>query len=109
MAVQSVKELFETQMPERLKAKPDLVQKLNTTYKFVVTGAEAGTWLVDLTQPGGKISSADEPAKCTITLTSENLLSIVNGKMNAQMAFMTGKLKIAGDMGLALKLGALLG
>jgi len=48
-------------------------------------------------------------AKCTINITADDLVSIVNGKLNAQMAFMTGKLKVAGDMGLALKLGSLLG
>ncbi len=108
MAVSSVSEIFEKQMPDRLKAKPDLVQKINSSYKFVVTGDGGGTWLVDLTQPGGKISAGDGAAKCTLTVGAKELVDIVNGKLNAQMAFMTGKLKVAGDMGLALKLGSLL-
>jgi putative sterol carrier protein len=109
MAVNTAAEIFERQMPDRLKSKPDLAQKLNTTYKFVVTGDGGGTWFVDLTQPGGKITAGDGNAKCTITVGSKELVDIVNGKLNAQMAFMTGKLKVAGDMGLALKLGSLLG
>jgi putative sterol carrier protein len=109
MAVTSAAEIFEKQMPERLKSKPDLAQKINSTYKFVVTGDGGGTWLVDLTQPGGTISATDGAAKCTLTVGSKELMDIVNGKLNAQMAFMTGKLKVAGDMSLALKLGALLG
>ena len=40
----------------------------------------------------------------TITMQESDYLDMVNGKLNGQMAFMTGKLKIAGDMGLALKL-----
>ncbi|MEW6300655.1 MAG: SCP2 sterol-binding domain-containing protein [Thermodesulfobacteriota bacterium] len=40
----------------------------------------------------------------TITMKESDYLDMVNGKLNGQMAFMTGKLKIAGDMGLALKL-----
>ncbi len=40
----------------------------------------------------------------TITMKEGDYLDMVNGKLNGQMAFMTGKLKIAGDMGLALKL-----
>ena len=40
----------------------------------------------------------------TITMKVSDYLDMVNGKLNGQMAFMTGKLKIAGDMGLALKL-----
>ena len=37
-----------------------------------------------------------------------DFLNIVNGKLNPQMAFMSGKLKIQGDMGLAMKLAQIL-
>ena len=40
----------------------------------------------------------------TMTMKESDYLAMVNGKLNGQMAFMSGKLKIAGDMGLALKL-----
>ncbi len=43
----------------------------------------------------------------TITMNESDYLDMINGKLNGQMAFMTGKLKIAGDMGLALKLQTL--
>lgn len=43
----------------------------------------------------------------TITMKENDYLDMINGKLNGQMAFMTGKLKIAGDMGLALKLQSL--
>jgi putative sterol carrier protein len=43
----------------------------------------------------------------TITMKESDYLDMINGKLNGQMAFMTGKLKIAGDMGLALKLQGL--
>ncbi len=108
MAVQNVTELFEKQIPSRLKDKPDLAGKINSTYKFVVTGAEAGTWVVDLTKPGGEVRKEDSAAKCTITIADKDLVDVVNGKLNAQMAFMSGKLKVAGDMGLAMKLSSLL-
>jgi len=109
MAVSSVNEIFDKQIPARLQSKPDLAQKINSSYKFVVTGDGGGTWCVDLTHPGGKITAGDGAAKCTLTVGAKELVDIVNGKLNAQMAFMTGKLKVAGDMGLALKLGSLLG
>lgn len=40
----------------------------------------------------------------TMTMKESDHLDMVNGKLNGQMAFMSGKLKIAGDMGLALKM-----
>jgi putative sterol carrier protein len=109
MAIANAAELFETQMPARLQAKPELAQKINAVYKFVVNGDGGGTWLVDLKAPnGGKISKADGDANCTVTIGAQDLVDVVNGKTNAQMAFMTGKIKVAGDMGLAMKLQSLL-
>lgn len=108
MATGTAKEVFETHLPEKLKAKAEMVNKINSTYKFVITGDGGGTWVVDLTKPGGAISAADSEAKCTITMASNDFLDLMNGKLNPQMAFMGGKLKVLGDMGLALKLGPLL-
>ena len=42
-------------------------------------------------------------------MTDENFVGLVTGKLNGQLAFMTGKIKIKGDMGVALKLGKVLG
>jgi putative sterol carrier protein len=43
----------------------------------------------------------------TLTMQQQDFLDMINGKLNGQMAFMSGRLKIAGDMGLALKLQGL--
>ena len=48
-------------------------------------------------------------ANCTIEMKDGDFVDIVTGKLNGQMAFMTGKLKIKGDMGLAMKLQKILG
>ena len=109
MAAANAQEVFQKHLPERLKAKPDVVSKINSSYKFVINGDQGGVWLVDLTKPGGAISAGDGEAKCTITMSSADFVDLMNGKLNPQMAFMSGKLKVAGDMGLALKLGSLLG
>jgi putative sterol carrier protein len=108
MAAANAKEVFETFLPERLKAKPDVVTKINSSYKFIINGDGGGTWVVDLTKPGGAISAGEGDAKCSITMAAPDFVDLMNGKLNPQMAFMSGKLKVAGDMGLALKLGSLL-
>ena len=108
MATDNVTQVFEELLPARFRDKPDLVAKVNTSYKFVINGDGGGTWVVDLTQPGGSIQAGDGDAKCTITMGSQEFLDLINRKLNPQMAFMTGKLKVAGDMSLALKLGALI-
>ena len=53
---------------------------------------------------GGSSDDAD----CTIELTSEDFVNLVTGKVPGPQLFMMGKLKIAGNMGLAMKLGQVL-
>ena len=109
-AVQSVKEVFEVQIAARLKAKPDLIAKINAVYQFNIAGAEGGTWSVDCTQPGGAVVSGTAASpRCTVSMADADFLKLVSGKLNAQMAFMTGTIKIQGDMGMAMKLQQLLG
>lgn len=109
MAADSVKDVFERHMPEKLKGKPDVVAKINSIYQFNISGPSGGQWSVDCTQPGGKVEAGTSAgAKCTVNATDADFLAIVNGKLNPQMAFMSGKLKIQGDMGLAMKLQQIL-
>ena len=109
MSAASVKDVFETHIPARLQSRPDAVQKINAVYQFNISGPDGGSWSVDCTQPGGKISAGTAAAaKCTVAAVDTDFLAIVNGKMNPQMAFMSGKLKIQGDMGLAMKLQQIL-
>ncbi len=109
MAADSVKDVFERHMPDRLQNKPDVVSKINAVYQFNISGPGGGQWSVDCTRPGGAVSAGQATAaRCTVNCTDADFLSIVNGKLNPQMAFMSGKLKIQGDMGLAMKLQQIL-
>jgi putative sterol carrier protein len=107
--VTSVKDVFERHIPAKFQAKPDVVQKINAIYQFNISGPGGGSWAVDCTRPGGEVTAGTSPnAKCTVAATDADFLNIVNGKLNPQMAFMSGKLKIQGDMGLAMKLQQIL-
>lgn len=102
------KEYFE-KLPESLQGKGDKVTSINAVYQFDIKGPAGGTWTVDLTQPGGKVSEgASASPNCTVTMEDENFVKLVSGQLNPQMAFMTGKLKVAGNMGLALKLATII-
>lgn len=62
-----------------------------------------------LTLDGGTAVLADQPADCTIGISVANLEKLISGKLNPMTAFAMGKLKVSGDMSVALKLGKLLG
>jgi len=55
------------------------------------------------------VSNEDLPADCTITISPKNFKKLVEGDLNPMMAMMTGKLKIDGDMSVAMKLKSLFG
>lgn len=92
---------------EELAAKvdPAKIGGMNATYQFDITGDNGGTWHVKIAD--GKAEVASGPAEnpnITLTATDENWLQIITGKLSGQTAFLTGKLKIKGDMSLAMKL-----
>jgi putative sterol carrier protein len=57
---------------------------------------------------GSTISTTDAPTDCTIKLSLEDLESLVAGDLNPTSAFMTGKIKVEGDMSVAMALSQLL-
>jgi putative sterol carrier protein len=67
------------------------------------TGAD-GVIVID----GQSISTADAPADCTIKLSLEDLEALISGELNPTAAFMTGKIKVEGDMSVAMALSQVL-
>ncbi|WHZ35149.1 SCP2 sterol-binding domain-containing protein [Sagittula sp. MA-2] len=76
---------------------------LNEVIKFDC-GADGSITLQD-----GQAVLEDRPAQCTIHMTADNLRKLIQGKMNPMTGFAMGKIRVSGDMALAMKLGQLLG
>lgn len=105
MAETGVTEFFES-LQGRLAQSASKLAGMNCIYQFRVGDA---IYNVTLTDGVGGVAKGEAPTpNCTITMADADFLALVSGKLNGQMAFMTGKLKIAGDFGLALKLETLL-
>ena len=110
MADMTPKSYFEEKIAKKLADKPELSKAVNATYEFNITGENGGVWTVDLVKEPGTVAAGSQgAAKCVVTCASTHFMDIVSGKMNAQMAFMSGKLKVKGDMGLAMKLQKVIG
>jgi len=68
---------------------------------------EEGVIYLDDTTSPTQVSNDDQPADCTIRLSLSNFDKLMSGEMNAMGAFMMGKLKVDGDMAVAMKLSGL--
>ena len=77
--------------------------RLAGTAKFVISGE--GAIIMD----AGGARAGDDPADVTLTADADTFQGILSGDVNPTAAFMTGRLTVDGDMGLAMQLGALLG
>ncbi|MFN0153374.1 MAG: SCP2 sterol-binding domain-containing protein [Gaiella sp.] len=95
----TIQEFF-SELPNRVD--PSNTIGLDATYVFDIDGA--GVWTVAVADGAVSVSEGASDADCTISTTEETLLKIARGEANPTTAYMTGKLKIAGDMGAALKL-----
>lgn len=90
---------------------PELVAKTNASFHFVVKGEEEGTWHLNLKTGSGSCGKGDGgvPADATLTMDSKHFFDMFTGNLKAANAFMTGKLKISGDLQKAMKLEKLMG
>lgn len=80
---------------------------LGGTLKFDF--GEPGSVFVDGVSHPNTVTDGDgKTADCTISVTLENFEKMVKGELDGTAAFMQGKLRVAGNMGLAMKIGSLL-
>ena len=100
-----VKAIF-NQMPANLNA--DAAKGMSATIQFNLSGDGGGNYNVVIKDGACAVNegSAASP-NMTMTMAAQDYVDMISGKLNGQMAFMSGKLKIAGDMGLAMKMQSL--
>ena len=95
----AAKDFFDS-LPSRADASK--LAGVNNSYLFDIEGE--GQWLVNVADGGVNVSEGAGDADATIETSSETFEKIVSGEQNPTTAYMTGKLKIKGDMGAAMKL-----
>jgi len=81
---------------------------MNAVIQFNLTGDGGGNYYVTIKDGTCTVSEGTHQSpNMTMTMAAQDYVDMITGKLNGQMAFMSGKLKIAGDMGLAMKMQSL--
>jgi putative sterol carrier protein len=89
------------------RAKGKRAEGIDASYVFEIDGA--GTWTVKVEDGEVAVSEGDAGGDCTIATSEATFEKIVEGRQNPVTAYMTGKIKIRGDIGAAMKLKEVLG
>jgi len=102
---EAVKEIFNA-MPANLNA--DAAKGMSSVIQFNLSGDGGGSYYVSIKDGACTVTEGTHASpNMTMTMAAQDYVDMISGKLNGQMAFMSGKLKIAGDMGLAMKMQSL--
>jgi putative sterol carrier protein len=99
VSVESAREFFEG-LPGRIA--PERARALDASYRFDIEGA--GSWRLEADGEQAVVTESDAPADCVIRTDENTFLRIVRGEQSPMGAYMTGKVRVEGDLGLAMRL-----
>ena len=85
---------------------PDKASGVNAVVQFEFTGAEPGDWNAVIKEGKCIVAEGVTQSKPTMTLTTDSadFIKIFTGELDGMQAFMQGKIKLAGDLNMAMKL-----
>ena len=94
------------EITEMIRSQAQLNAPLGATLKFKI---DDEVIYLDGTGEENQVSNEDKDADCMISTSGDNFQKLFKGELNPMMAVMTGKVKVKGDMGVAMKLKSLMG
>lgn len=93
-------------LTERVQTLVGTDSGLDATFKFIT---DEGIISVDTKQVPNIVTNDDFETECAMEISTKNALDLLSGELNPMMAYMMGKLKIKGDMGVAMKIAQAFG
>lgn len=105
MAV-DIQKMFNEELPAAIAKNPDAATAIGAKYQMNITGDGGGEWFIDCTDSGPKAEAGNPGgADCTIDISTDDFQKLVeNPQANGMQLFFAGKLKVAGNQMLAMKL-----
>ncbi|MBT8470655.1 MAG: SCP2 sterol-binding domain-containing protein [Deltaproteobacteria bacterium] len=92
---------------EAARDDPDAATQPDAVFKFVITGDHGGTWTLNLKRGASSpfVTTGDGPKEdASIHVASDDWVALTTGEMNPMRAFMSGKVRVDGDLKLAVNL-----
>ena len=104
----TTKEIF-SEIQKRMDANPAKLAGIKAVFQFDISGTDPGIYSVDIADGKAAVSQGPSASSnITITMASTDFADMVEGRLDGVAAFMGGKLKVQGDMMLAMQLQSLL-
>ncbi len=106
----TVREIFEHRLGQRMSAHPELALHRSGICQFTVSGEGGGTWCIDLSGDGGTVHPGEhDRPDCVVEVGAEDFVALVNGAADPVELFYLGRLSIRGDVSLAMRMASLWG
>ena len=104
----SAKELLEVKIAGKLRERPELAKNIGVAVAINLKGEGGGRWVIDMSKPAASVvADAKTAAVTTISMEASIFEQLATGQLDPQTAFLTGKVKVDGNLGIAIKLGQL--
>jgi putative sterol carrier protein len=95
-------------LPARLAARPDLTATLDGTCQLILQGEGGGRWHLAFAGTVPEVTPGEQPADCSILLTTADFAAILAGRLNPMVALWNGQITLEGDTALAGQIAQLI-
>jgi putative sterol carrier protein len=103
MKAKTPKEFFVKVLPVRFK--PEKAAGIDVTVQINISGPNGGDWIVTIKNQKLEVKEGIHPSPTlTLKMAEKDYIDLINGEISGERAFLAGKLKFKGNMGMALRL-----
>lgn len=103
MSEKTPEQILMGDLASRIARNPERAKKIGGVFEFVIEGDNGGTWHLDLNAPVVQVGPANKTS-VRIRMKDSDFVQVALGRLNPMLAFTSGRLKVEGNLALAIKL-----